>query len=104
MDDDQTPLQFICFLEPAREGMPEAPTPEEAAGVQAHFAYYSDLCDRNVLVLAGRTLEAPFIGVFIFEANSREHAERIVAEDPGVAGGTFTARVQPYRVALSRGR
>lgn len=96
--------QFICFLEPSREGMPDSPTPEEAAGVRAHFEYYSRLRDEGVLILAGRTQEPPFVGVFIFEAPTREDAARIVAADPGVTEGLFRARVQPYRVALERGR
>ncbi len=94
--------QFICFLEPAREGMPEAPSPEEQQAVGAHFAYYQRLCEEGVLVLAGRTQEAPWIGVFIFEAESREEAERVVAEDPGVRAGVFAVRLQSYRVALAR--
>lgn len=95
--------EFICFLEPVREGMPAAPTPEEAEAIGAHFEYYRSLLDGGVLVLAGRTLEAPFVGVFIFEAGSMVEAERIVGEDPAVRGGVFRARVQAYRVALIRG-
>ena len=101
---DGQPQQFICFLEPAREAMPESPTDEEAAGAQAHFEHCTRLRDEGVLILAGRTQEAPFVGVLIFEAQSREDAQRIVREDPGVAGGFFNARVQPYRVVLARDR
>ncbi|MFI4897494.1 MAG: YciI family protein [Phycisphaerales bacterium JB059] len=96
------PPQFICFLEPAREDMPEAPTPEEADLARAHFEYCARLRDEGALLLAGRTQEAPFVGVLILEAPSREHAEQILAHDPGVAGGIFNARLQPYRVALHR--
>lgn len=95
--------QFICFLEPVRDDMPEDPTPEEADAVRAHFEYYASLLDRGVLILAGRTLERPWLGTFIFEAGSREEADRLIAADPGVRAGVFTTRLQTYRVALARG-
>lgn len=82
--------------------MPEGPTAEEGETVAAHFAYYQSLLAAGVLMLAGRTLDAPFVGVFIFEAGSSAEAERIVAEDPAVRAGVFRARVQAYRVALMR--
>ena len=94
--------EFICFLEPVRAGMPEEPTDAEAEAVGAHFAYYQSLLGEGVLVMAGRTLEAPFVGVFIFEADSLEEAQRIVAQDPAVLAGVFRTRVQRYRVALAR--
>ncbi len=100
MDGTGERQQFVCFLEPARDGMPEAPTPEEAAAVRAHFEYYTRLRDSGELILAGRTLERPWVGVFVFEARSRDEAERIVADDPGVRAGAFSARLQAYRVAL----
>ncbi|MEZ6242787.1 MAG: YciI family protein [Phycisphaerales bacterium] len=96
-------FQFICFLEPSRDTMPEDPTPEEAAAVRAHFEYYSARRDSGELILAGRTLERPWVGIFIFEAASREDAERLVEADPGVKAGVFRTRLQPYRVALLRG-
>lgn len=82
--------------------MPEAPTEHEAALVSDHFAYYCTKRDAGELILAGRTLERPWMGLFIFEAGSREEAERVVAEDPAVKAGIFRARVQAYRVALMR--
>lgn len=101
---DDTREQFICFLEPAREGMPDAPTDEEAAGVRAHFEYYTRLRDEGALILAGRTQEPPYVGVFIFEAGSIDEARRLVNKDPAVSSGLFRTRVQRYRVALQRGR
>lgn len=94
--------EFVCFLEPMRADMPEDPTPQEAEVLAAHFAYCRSLLGAGVLTLAGRTLEPPVVGLLIFEANSIAEAEEIVANDPAVRGGVFRARVQPYRVALSR--
>lgn len=98
----ETLEQFICFLEPTREGMPEAPTPEEGALARAHYEYCARLRDEGTLILAGRTQSPPHVGVVIFEAPDRAAAERVIAQDPGVSGGIFKARVQPYRVALAR--
>ncbi|MFG0307201.1 MAG: YciI family protein [Phycisphaerales bacterium JB040] len=94
---------FAVFLSPARAGMPDAPTPEEAEAVAAHFEYYRGLLRDGVLVLAGRTTEPPHAGVMVFEAAGDAEAERIARADPGVAAGVFEIRVQGFRVALMRG-
>ncbi|RMH12617.1 MAG: hypothetical protein D6695_06160 [Planctomycetota bacterium] len=94
--------QFVCILEPVRAGTPESPTPEEAELIARHFDYDCRKRDEGLLILAGRSLKAPWIGIFIFEADSPDHARHIVADDPAVLAGIFTARVQPFRVALTR--
>jgi len=93
--------EFLCTLQPARPGMPDDPTPEERDAVGAHFAYYQQLRDRGVLVLAGRTTEPPYTGVFIFRAESEDHAHAIVQTDPAVARSVMTATLQPFRTALT---
>lgn len=92
--------QFICFLEPTRPEMPDAPTPEESKAISDHFAYYQRLLKRDCLILAGRTQEPPHIGILIFNAPSKDDALSIVAQDPAVAAGVFTCRVQAYQIAL----
>ncbi|MFT5424130.1 MAG: hypothetical protein ACI89L_001923 [Phycisphaerales bacterium] len=94
--------QYIVWLSPAREGMPEAPTETESQAVGAHFAYYQELLADRRLILAGRTIQPPFAGVMIFEAADLAQAERVAFEDPGVVAGVFVARVQPFSVALMR--
>ncbi len=95
-----TKEQYICFLDPTRAAMPDDPTPEEAASISAHFAYYQGLHAQRTLILAGRTNEPPHVGIMIFAAESNAHAQAIVDADPAIAAGVFTARVQPYSVAL----
>ena len=92
--------QFICFLEPARAGMPNDPTPEEAEAASEHFAYYQRLHQEGTLILAGRTQEPPHVGIMIFEAESKSAADSIVNKDPAIIAGVFKARVQAYRIAL----
>ena len=92
--------QFICFLEPTRSAMPDDPTPAESKAVADHFAYYQRLLAKGSLVLAGRTQEPPHIGIMIFNAPTKDDALSIVAQDPAVAAGVFTCKVQAYQIAL----
>lgn len=102
MNTNEPSLQFICFLSPTRPEMPDEPTPAEADLVGAHFNYYQSLHAKGDLILAGRTLEAPYTGIMIFQAKDLQSATTIVNADPAVEAGTFTARLQPYSVALIR--
>ncbi len=93
---------YLVLLKPTRPDMPANPTASESDLVQAHFVYYQGLLEAGVLFHAGRSLEPPFVGIMLFEASSRAHAEQLVQDDPAVAGGVFQVTVQRYRVALSR--
>jgi uncharacterized protein YciI len=95
--------QFIYFIEPARPEMPTSATEEEMAQVGMHFNYLKEQLESGNLVLAGRTMEPPFVGIAIFEAEDAEAADRFARSDPGIASGVFKlTRVQPYSVALIR--
>ncbi len=93
--------QFILFIEPVREDMPNGPTEDEARIVGEHFGYLkSQLAARN-LILAGRTTEPPFVGIAIFEAANPADAEEFVAKNPAIVAGVFRVKsMQSYRVAL----
>ena len=80
------------------------PTPEEAETVSRHFAYLSDLTEKGVMILVGRTQnkdESTF-GIAIFEAENESVARTIMESDPAVAGGVMSATLYPYKVALIR--
>jgi uncharacterized protein YciI len=95
--------QFILFIEPARPEMPLGPTEEEVALVGEHFTYLTTALDAGNIVLVGRTLEAPFVGIAIFEADDIEAARQFGENDPAVKAGVFRlSAVQPYKVALMR--
>ena len=97
--------QFLYFLKPARVGMvTEGPTPEEAETVSRHFAYLSDLTDKGVMILVGRTQnkDESTIGIAIFEAEDELAARKIMENDPAVAGGVMQATLYPYKVSLMR--
>lgn len=83
--------------------MPDSPTERETNIVGEHFNYLKSALDSGDIVLVGRTLAAPFVGIAIFEADDLEAAQNFANNDPAVKAGVFTlTRVQPYRVALMR--
>ena len=97
--------QFLYFLKPTRLGMvTDGPTPEEADTVSRHFAYLTDLTEKGVMILVGRTQnsdESTF-GIAIFEAKDEPTARTIMENDPAVRGGVMSATLYPYKVALMR--
>ena len=96
--------QFILFIEPTRAEMPVAPTEDEVKLVKEHFAYLQERLAEGTLIHAGRTMEDPFVGIAIFEAEGIDGANRFTENDPGIRGGVFrVAGIQPYHVALIRG-
>lgn len=98
-----TDHDFICFIEPTRDGMVDEPTDAETAAVEAHFQYLKSLTEQGVVVLAGRTTEPPHVGIVIFRAADRAAAEAIMHDDPAVKAGVFKPRLQPFRIALHQG-
>ena len=97
--------EYLYFLKPARlQMLTDGPTPYENETVSHHFAYLSDLTDKGVMILVGRTQnsdESTF-GIAIFEAEDDAAARTIMENDPAVAGGVMTAVLYPYKVALMR--
>lgn len=95
--------QFIYTLTPIRpEMLSEEPTDEENAIIASHFAYLSDLKDKGVVKLAGRTThtDSSSFGVMIFEAEDEEAARQVMAHDPAVKGNVLAAKLFPFRIAL----
>jgi len=95
--------QFIYTLKPARPDMlTEGLTEAEDAVIGTHFAYLSDLTEKGVVKLAGRTLttgENSF-GVMIFEADDEAAARSIMENDPAVKGRVLAAELFPFSIAL----
>lgn len=69
--------------------------------IAEHFEYLKQLLKDNNLVLAGPTLNNKF-GIAVFEADSPEHAENIMLNDPAVKKKVFSGEVFPFRVSLMR--
>jgi uncharacterized protein YciI len=104
-EESKSKQQFLYYLKPTRLGMvTEGPTPEEAETVSRHFAYLSDLTDKGVMILMGRTQnnDENTFGIAIFEAEDESAARRIMENDPAVAAGVMRANLYPYKIALMR--
>lgn len=97
--------QFLYLLKPTRLGMvTDGATPEEAETVSRHFAYLTDLTEKGVMILMGRTQnnDETTFGICIFEAEDESTARRIMENDPAVVGGVMRAELYPYKIALMR--
>ena len=76
---------------------PELPKSEVDSIQKAHMANISKMVKDEKLVLAG-----PFEGgggIFILKVDSKEEAERLVAQDPAVAAGRLTTRIRAWYTA-----
>jgi uncharacterized protein YciI len=94
--------QFLYRIRPARPGFFNGPTADEETAVGEHFTYLEDLTRRRIVLLAGRTLneDPSTFGIVIFEASSDAAARDLMARDPAVRAGVFSAELFPFRIAL----
>lgn len=92
--------QYLCILR-ARPTLLDDQTPEERAIIARHFEHLCRLDSAGRMLLAGRTLDAPPIGLVILLAPDQPAAQALVDQDPAVAAGLFTAEIRPYRIALA---
>jgi uncharacterized protein YciI len=97
---------FLYKITPTRIGMViEGPTREEAAIVEEHLVYLTELAEKGTVLLFGRTtnLDANVFGIVIFKADSKESAMKIMNNDPAVRKGVMSAELYPYRIAFMAG-
>lgn len=94
---------YLYTLHPTRPAMlTEGATPEEQMTAARHWVYSQDLLKRGIIVFAGRTLtrDASSFASCVIRAESEAAAQKIVEEDPAVAGGVFSAKLYPYQPML----
>ena len=94
----------IYFLHPPRENFAATMTDEEQAVWGVHFARLERLLAEGTMILVGPTLGPVNTGIAIFEAPDEAAAQRLMDEDPVVAGGFARGELRPFQVALLRGR
>ena len=89
---------FICLLRPVRAGFIEQMLPEEATAMKDHGAYLDQLMEQTTFYLIGPCLDRTY-GVTIFEAESLEAAQHMVAHDPTIERGIMTAEIHPFHIS-----
>ena len=80
----------------------EGPTKIESEIIAEHYAYLQDLVEKNIVLMAGRTMteDENIFGVVVLEAESDTSARKIMDNDPSVKRGVMKAELFPYSVAL----
>ena len=96
--------EWVYFIQPPRENFAETMTDEERAVWATHFERLRRLLAEGVMILVGPTLGPTNTGIAIFEAGDEAAAQRIMEEDPVIAGGFASGELRPFRVSLLRGR
>lgn len=92
--------QFLILYAPPRPTFADDATHAEQETIAEHFAYLEQARDAGTLILAGRTLDEPPLGLAIVTAHSENAARAFADRDPAVRKNVFTAQLRPYRVAL----
>ena len=77
-------------------------TVKEELIVNEHFNYLTNLKDKGILILAGKTsgLDESTYGICIFKADTLEKARQIMNNDPAIVNGVMTGLLQEFNVAL----
>ncbi len=98
-----TTQHFLYKLFPPRPSFLQDQTPEEAAVMEEHGAYWDQLLESGVAVVFGPVAEpsGPW-GLAIVEAEDVEQVHEIRRSDPAVRSGVATAEVHPMVMALFR--
>ena len=94
--------EWIYFIHPPRDDFAATMTDEESEAWSLHFERLQRLLADGTLVLAGPTLGHINTGLVIFEAPDEASAERLMADDPAIAGGFAKGELRPFRVSLLR--
>jgi uncharacterized protein YciI len=96
--------EWIYFIHVPRENFAETMTDEEKEVWAIHFERFQRMLDEGTIILVGPTLGPINTGIAVFEAPDEEAAQRIMGEDPVIAGGFARGELRPFSVALLRGR
>lgn len=94
--------EFLYIIRPTRLEMLIESTPEEQRIIGEHFQWLSELADKGILLLAGRTLNTDerTLGIAILQAESEEAAIVLMSQDPAVVNGVMRMEIFPYRIAI----
>jgi uncharacterized protein YciI len=91
---------YIYLIHPLRHGFFDAPTPEENAIMEKHFAYLKQAAEAGTVLLAGPCLDDTF-GLVILRAGDDAAANTFMLNDPSVKANVMMAELHPMRVSLT---
>lgn len=78
--------------------------PHDHTVVAQHFSFLKDLYGNGTVSFVGKTglsVDHPHnTGIAFFEADSLEHAELLMQQDPAVQSGIMQLRVLPFELIL----
>jgi uncharacterized protein len=81
-------------------------TEEASEIVGRHFNYLKDLTEKQIVIMAGRTLNEPMtqedFGIVILETNSIDLARNIMDNDPSIKGNVMYGTLYDFSLALLR--
>lgn len=96
--------EWIYFLHPPRNNFAATMTDDEKRVWRLHFERLQRLHADGVVILVGPTMGEVNTGIAVFEAPDEASAQRLMEEDPAIAGGYARGELRPFRVSLLRGR
>jgi uncharacterized protein YciI len=91
--------EFLYLIHPFRHGFFNAPTPEEEAILDEHFAYLKRAAETGTVLLAGPCTDDTF-GLVVFRAENDEAANAFMFDDPSVKKNIMVAELHPLRVSI----
>lgn len=91
--------EYLYMIHPYRHGFFEAPTPEEEAILDEHFAYLKRAAETGIVLLAGPCTDDTF-GLVVFRAENKEAANAFMFDDPSVKKNVMVAELHPMRISI----
>ncbi len=93
---------FLCKLIPPRPSFAQDMSPEEAAAMQEHSAYWKDKADKGVVLAVGLVGDPKgFWGVGVLEVEDEVQLKHLTENDPAITSGhglTYETYLMPLGV------
>jgi uncharacterized protein YciI len=93
--------EYLYLIHPYRHGFFDAPTSEETAILDEHFAYLKKATDAGTVLLAGPCTDNTF-GLVVFQAENDDSANAFMFNDPSVKNNVMVAELHPLRICIRK--
>jgi uncharacterized protein YciI len=91
--------EYLYLIHPYRHGFFDAPTVEEEAIMDEHYAYLKRSAEGGAVVLAGPCTDDTF-GLVVFKAEDDKAANTFMFADPSVKKNVMVAELHPMRISI----